>query len=233
MAVAVAVLLASACGEDRTPQVARSASTGARSAPAASIDDLEFRDLELNAIAKRLIAEAHRRKLRTTFAGNRVERLVALEAALGASPFALDRVNEITLDLTSGDTGPWARLRGRARRDFQRGHDESSRRVRSMLDDWEREKRMVILRAISEPARAWALFGDLEWEFYFHDFVKARPVHAGTWGWLVLIDRKAEIEREYGRADSETAYRYYLGLTRLGMDSEARDLFSVPGVPMP
>ncbi|MGZ5432694.1 MAG: hypothetical protein ACXW31_10360 [Thermoanaerobaculia bacterium] len=70
----------------------------------------------------------------------------------------------------------------------------------------------------------------MEWERRFHDFVAARPVDAATWGWLLLRANEQATKQQYGRADAETAYRYYLELTGLGDGREAKRIFSVPGI---
>jgi hypothetical protein len=57
-----------------------------------------------------------------------------------------------------------------------------------------------------------------------------RPMDAATWGWLVLRDHRTVTRQQYGRADSELAYRFYLESSGLGDGREARRVFSVPGV---
>ena len=72
-------------------------------------------------------------------------------------------------------------------------------------------------------------FTTLEWERRFHEFLAERPADAATWGWLVLREYRAITMRQYGRADAEMAYRFYLESSGLGDGREARELFSVPG----
>lgn len=218
IAPVIALVLVTACGGTER-SVAVSDATPARS----GIDDLTFLEPQLDAVAQRLVAEARARGVDVEPEGSKVDRLLALEAKLGAPAAAQTRVNMLVYQLTATDTSDWARLRGRAGR-------IDSERVRELLDDWSRRKAQVVNEGLSDTQRRG--FGAREWEAAFHEFIRRRPMHAGTWGWLVLREHGAEIRQQYGRVDSETAYRFYLDINGLGTATEARDLFSVPGVEM-
>jgi hypothetical protein len=206
--------------DDRRPQLTE-----------ASIGDLHFKDEQLEAIAKVLVEKAKRRNIDTSVGTNRVERLVSLESGLDAPPSALHRVNYLVIRLTQTDRSEWARIRQRAERDFCGRDDEQSLRVCDLLQRWHQHRTESVRSFLSSNYTApW--IPEMEWERRFHDFVAARPLDAGTWGWLLLRERRDTVRQQYDRADAESAYRFYLEFTGFGTGRDSRNAFSVPGVAM-
>jgi hypothetical protein len=195
----------------------------------APIDDLTFRDVPLQSIAANLIRQARARGITTSTGRSRVERLIALESSVGGSDLAINRVNRLTADLARTDGSQWAKLRGRAADDFSRCDDGVGRRVSEMLQRWQRRRLEHAFRFLSSNYTT-PYLTTMEWERRFHQFVQEQPMDAATWGWLVLREYSAAAGQQYGHADAETAYRYYLESSGLGDGRESRDLFSVPGV---
>lgn len=193
-----------------------------------SIADLRFNDEQLDAIAASLIAEAKTRNIETSSGATRVDRLIALEAALDAPPSALHRANYLAIRMTQNDRSEWARIRQRAEREFCGGEDTAAQRVCDMLRRWHQQRTASVMSFLSSNYdHQW--IPEMEWERRFHEFVAARPHDAGTWGWLVLRDRRQTVEQQYDRADAESGYRFYLEFTGFGTGRDARNAFSVPG----
>jgi hypothetical protein len=101
--------------------------------------------------------------------------------------------------------------------------------VRDLLLRWQREKSVALYRYLSSNYST-TYITSLDWERRFHEFVMERPTDAATWGWLVLRDHRTDVQQQYGRADPEMAYRFYLEFSGLGDGREARRIFSVPGI---
>jgi hypothetical protein len=220
----VVLLAMMACSDDRTP-VREQPREPEREV---SLDDLRFSDEPLQAIANRLVAEARRRGIQTSSGRTRIDRLLRLEAFLGGT-LAQTRVNRLAAQLVLNDVSDWATLRQQAERDFARGSDETSVRVRDLLVRWRRRKAEIAYTFLSSNYRQRFISSD-GWEQRFHEFVSERPYDAATWGWLLLRAHAGDARAQYGRADSETAYRFYLEFAGLGDGREARRVFSVPGV---
>jgi hypothetical protein len=226
--LAAVLLILSACGSPSSspaPEISDDAPPFVRATP---VTDLEFNDQLLQGIAMNLIREARARGIEEISGRNRVERLLLLEASLGDSHLALDRVNELVRHLTAHDVSEWAKLRQRAELEFGPRDDVLARRVNDLLERWRHEKSESAFRYLSSNYKTF--MSSMEWERRFHDFVAARPVDAATWGWLLLRANERATIQQYGRADAETAYRYYLELTGLGDGREAKTIFSVPGI---
>jgi hypothetical protein len=196
----------------------------------APVTDLEFRDAILQSIATQLVREARFRGIEEVSGRNRIERLLRLEATIGGgkSEAVLERVNQLTALLTNHDASEWAQLRQRAESEFSGRNDPVARRVLDLLARWRHEKSDIAFRYLSSSYTYF--ISRPEWERRFHDFVAARPADAATWGWLLLREDAETPRREYGRADAETAYRWYLKRIGAGNAREAEELFSVPGV---
>jgi len=212
-----AIVCLSGCGKPATEPVAIATVS---SAPRVSVDDLRFNDPQLQSVAASLVQHAHARGIATVAGRNKVEQLVALEGQLGDSQLALGRVGEIAKDMLMTDGTQWSKLRRRP---------QTSERASDLLQRWQRQRLDIVYDYMSSNYdRRW--ISSYEWEHRFHDFVKARPVDAGTWGWIVLQEQRAATRQQYGDATPELAYRYYLESTGLGDAREASLLFSVPGV---
>jgi hypothetical protein len=224
-ALAAILLVVTACGRPSSPPAVELAEEPVRAAP---VTDLDFRDVILQRIADDLVREARFRGIEEVSGRNRVERLLRLEATIGKSEAALQRVNQLTSHLLDHDASEWAELRQRAEVEFTGRNDPVARRVLDLLVRWRHKKSDIAFRYLSSN---YTMFiNRMEWERRFHDFVAARPADAATWGWLLLREDPDAPRQEYGRADAEAAYRYYLKLIGRGNAREARELFSVPGV---
>jgi hypothetical protein len=197
--------------------------------PQVSVADLEFNDPQLQIIATRLRQRAGLQGVETSSGHNRVERLLSLEASLAGNGLAFQRVNKLVAEMTATDVSQWAKLRQRAEREFTARHDDVGRRVSDMLARWQRRKTEAVFRYLSSNYES-TYITSLEWERRFHEFVIARPMDAATWGWLVLGAYADDARQQYGRADAEAAYRFYLEFSGLGDGREARRVFSVPGI---
>ncbi|HYC92695.1 MAG TPA: hypothetical protein VEO54_26035 [Thermoanaerobaculia bacterium] len=219
------ILFAAACSRPSSPPVVELAEEPVRAAP---VTDLDFRDVVLQGIADDLVREARFRGIEEVSGRNRVERLLRLEASIGKSETALQRVNYLTSLLLAHDASEWAKLRQRAEAELTGRNDPVARRVLDLLVRWRHKKSDIAFSYLSSNYTHF--INRLEWEHRFHDFVAARPADAATWGWLLLRADAAAPRQEYGRADAETAYRYYLKRIGRGNAREARELFSVPGV---
>lgn len=227
LVVAVAVL--AACSDASAPAARAVLHERREAGRAVSVADLEFDDEQLQWIAARLVREARLRGIHESVGRNRVERLIALEASLGRSTLALHRVEVLVSRLIATDGSQWAKLRRKAERDFGDRRDEVGTRVRDLLAGWQR-RRMESAYGYLSSNYGTSYITSFEWERRFHAFVSERPVDAATWGWLVLREYAAETRQQYGRADAESAYRFYLELSGLGDGREARRIFSLPGI---
>lgn len=197
--------------------------------PSRPITDLHFNDEQLQAIAETLVRQAQRRGVRESAGATRADRLIALEAALGAPPMALRRVDRLAAELTYTDASQWAALRRAADREFRGRDDAIAKRMTAMLDGWQRQR---LASAMSYMSSNYAdrYIKSIEWERRFADFLAAHPADAAAWGWLVAREYKADVAAQYERADAEQGYRFYLELSGLGTHRDARRAFSVPGV---
>lgn len=195
----------------------------------APLSDLRFKDEQLQQIAERLIPEARRRGIEAVPGANRVERLLWLEGQLGSSSHALARANELVTHLTTTDASQWGKLRQQVAREFSTRDDEVAKRVNDLLRRWQQRKAESAFRYLSSNYKT-AYMTSWNWEQRFHDFVTERPIDAATWGWLLLRMHAADAQKQYGRADAESAYRFYLEFSGLGNGREAREIFSVPGI---
>ncbi len=228
--LAFVMFLFAACGSPTPPparDIAREAGDGSRTVP---ISDLHFKDHGLQEVAATLVRKAHQRGIEVSSGRNRIERLIALEASLGGSTAALERVNTLVSQMTANDVGRWAKLRQRADLEFQRADDDAAKRVRDLLKRWQLEKTDAAWSHLSSNYKYF--IGRDEWERKFYEFVSTRPRDAATWGWLIARHEGPLVQEQYGRADAETAYRFYLEFSRFGDAREAREVFSVPGVAM-
>lgn len=224
-ALAAMLLIVAACSKPPSATVSEPPPEPVRSVP---VSDLEFKDVTLQDIAMQLVREAKLRGIHEVSGRNRIERLLRLEASLGNSEVALARVNELVRHLTNHDASEWANLRQRAEAEFSGRNDPVAMRVVDLLTRWRERKADIAFEYLSSNYTRF--ISRMEWERRFHDFVAARPADAATWGWLLLREDAAAPAKEYGRADDETAYRYYLRMIGLGNAREAEELFSVPGV---
>lgn len=224
----IASFVLTACGEHATPATHVPAATHDE-LRTASIDELQFNDMQLQSIASVLVARAHARRISTSSGRNKIEQLLSLEGQLGNSELAVSRVNKLADEMVMTDGTQWAKLRRRAQAAVESRQDEAGTRVRDLLTRWQRERLEIIFAYLSSNySRRW--IPSYEWERRFHDFVKERPLDAATWGWIVLQRYRMETRNEYGRANSELAYRYYLESTGLGDGREAHLIFSVPRI---
>jgi hypothetical protein len=198
-------------------------------ATAQPIDDLHFNDAQLERIAGVLVQQARSHGIHTSAGRNRIERLLSLESQVGTSDLALNRVDKLVSDMTMTDATQWSKLRRSAAGTYARRDDAAARRVKDLLRRWQREQLEIISDYLSSNYSK-PYIASLEWERRFHQFAARRPIDAATWGWLLLQSHRAEVMKQYGRADSEMAYRYYLEFSGLGDGREARLVFSVPGV---
>ena len=197
--------------------------------PSRPITDLHFNDEQLKAIAETLVRQAQRRGVQESAGATRAERLLSLEASLGAPPLALRRVDRLAAELTYTDTSQWAALRRAADREF-RGRDNAiAKRMTAMLDGWQRQRLASAMSYMSSNYTS-RYIKSIEWERRFADFLAAHPADAAAWGWLVAREYKADVAAQYERADAEQGYRFYLELSGLGTHRDARRVFSVPGV---
>ena len=225
----VAVLLVLvACSNPPAAEVGELPEEQRAAVRAVPVSDLEFTDVILQNIATDLVREARLRGIEEVSGRNRVERLLRLEASIGRSQAALERVNQLVSMTTSHDASDWAKLRQRAEAEFSGRNDPVAGRVLDLLARWRHEKSDIAFRYLSSNYTHF--ISRMEWERRFHEFVAARPADAATWGWLLLREDQSGPAREYGRADAETAYRYYLKRIGVGNARLARQLFSVPGV---
>lgn len=227
-ALVVAVLILAACSNPSAP-VSEIADEPPQPGRAAPVTDLEFQDAQLQPIAMELIREARLRGIEESVGRNRAERLIALEASLSDSRRALDCIDTLAAEITATDASQWAQLRQDAERDFAARDDETARRVRSLLAGWRRRKSESAYDYLSSHYTT-TYVRSYEWERRFHDYVRERPIHAATWAWLVWRDYAGAARQQYGRADAESAYRYYIESSGLGDRREARMIFSVPGI---
>lgn len=195
----------------------------------APVSDLRFKDDQLQQIAEKLIGEARLRGIEAVPGPNRIERLLWLEGRLGNSSHALSRTNALVTQLTATDASQWGKLRQQAAREFGTRDDEVAERVIDMLTRWQQRKSESVFRYLSSNYKTTHITS-WNWEQRFHDFVTERPMDAATWGWLLLRVHAKEARQQYGRADSESAYRFYLEFSGLGNGREAREIFSVPGI---
>lgn len=227
-AIAAMLLAVMGCGSPPSPPAGGLVEEPREAVRAAPLSDLEFTDELLQSIALDLVREARLRGIQEVSGRNRVDRLLRLEASIGRSEDALYRVNQLAAMLTAHDASEWAKLRHRAELELSGRRDPVAQRVLDLLARWRVEKSEIAFRYLSSN---YSMFmSRMEWERRFHDFVAARPADAATWGWLLLREDAEAPRREYGRADAETAYRYYLRRIGLGNAREAQQLFSVPGV---
>lgn len=197
--------------------------------PVAPVSDLHFKDEQLQAIAAELREQAHVRGIRTSPGRNRIERLLALEAAVSGEGLAFKRVNALMRQITATDASQWGKLRQRAEKEFATGNDEVAKRVQDLLARWQRRKADIVFTYLSTNYRSTHI-RSIEWERRFHEFVTERPYDTATWGWLLLREYADEAQQQYGRADAESAYRFYIVFSGLNDGSEARRMFSVPGI---
>jgi hypothetical protein len=224
-ALAATLLTATACAPAESSRPAPEPLTASR---VFDVSDLRFSDRELDLIARTRVQQARSRGIDSVKAASKVDALVTLESMLDAMPLAVDRFNAFARNAMWSDRSAWSALRRRSRRRFG-GADAVSQRVQALLDEWDRQKLRIIAGDLENRQWVWN-YSEQRWESEFHDFIRKRPLHAATWGWLVLGERGPEVRRQYGRSDAEYAYRFYLELTRLGTGEEARDLFSIPGI---
>jgi hypothetical protein len=157
-----------------------------------------------------------------------IERLLVLEAALGAPPRASRRADDLAARFIARDATQWSRMRGEMAGEFHERDGEEAMRVRDFFDRWHRRRHDEAMRFLSSNYST-IYVPTLEWERRFHDFVAENPRDAVTWGWLFQRRDGACVKRQYGRVDGELAYRFYLEFSGLGDGREARRLFSVPG----
>jgi hypothetical protein len=97
------IFIITACGSPSSPparEVAVEAQDGFHAVP---ISDLHFKDHRLEEIAANLVRSAHQRGIDVSSGRNRVERLLSLEASLGGSSLALERVNSLVAQITATD----------------------------------------------------------------------------------------------------------------------------------
>lgn len=197
--------------------------------PSRPITDLHFNDEQLQAIAETLVRQAQRRGVRESPGATRAERLLALEASLGAPPLALRRVDRLAAELTYTDASQWAKLRRAADREFRGRDDAIAKRMTAMLDGWQRQRLASAMSYMSSNYTS-RYIKSIEWERRFADFLAAHPADAAAWGWLVAREYKADVAAQYERADAEQGYRFYLELSGLGTHRDARRAFAVPGI---
>lgn len=192
------------------------------------VTSLQFSDSYLQEIATQLVREARSRGIDEISAQNRVDGLLRLEASLGGSHLALDRVNELVSHLVGNDASPWAKLRQRAELQLGRRNDEGARRVMALLERWRRRKANIAFEYLSSNYSRF--ISSAEWERRFHEFIAGRPVDVATWAWLLMQDDPGKLRKRYGRVSAELAFRNYLESRGVGGAKEARQLFSVPGI---
>lgn len=224
--VLAAVVLLAACSREPAPAAVEQPRHTAATVP---ISDLEFNDAHLQAIATHLRQQAQARGIDAVPGRNRVEALLALEVVIRGEGLAFQRVHRLVSEMTMTDVSQWGKLRQRAERDFAKRGDEAAMRVRDLLERWQKRKSEMMYRYLSSNYQTTRI-PSLEWEKRFHDFVTERPMDAATWGWLLLSEHADDAQRQYGRADAESAYRFYLEFSGLGDGREARSIFSVPGI---
>lgn len=227
-ATAVMLILIGCSGEtsNPAPEVVHQTPVVTVTAP---VSDLTFNDDQLQQIAGKLIAEARLRGIEAVPGANRVERLLWLEGQLGNSSHALTRANALVTQMTASDASQWGKLRQQAAREFSTRDDEVARRVNDLLMRWQKRKSESAFRYLSSNYET-IYMSSWNWEQRFHDFVIERPIDAATWGWLLLRMHAEDARKQYGRADAESAYRFYLEFSGLGTGREAREIFSVPGI---
>lgn len=222
------ILILTACGNPSSQpsgDVAGEAQDRGRVVP---ISDLHFNDHQLEEIAASLVRRAQQRGIAVSHGRNRVERLISLEGSLGRSTLALARVNALVSQITATDAGRWAKLRQRADVEFSGRNDGVARRVSDLLQRWQLRKSDTAWSHLSSNYRYFISRDG--WEREFNQFVSKRPADAATWAWLILRYDASSVKQQYGTADSEAAYRFYLEFSRLGDAREARAVFSVPGI---
>jgi len=225
---AVLLILIGCSNEPSTPAAAVE-DQPATTTVTAPVSDLRFNDEQLQHIAENLIREARLQGIDAVPGQNRVERLLWLEGRLGRSSHALTRTNALVAQLTVTDASQWGKLRQQAAREFGPRDDEVAARVNDFLRRWQQRKTESVFRYLSSNYRTTHITS-LHWEHRFHDFVTERPMDAATWGWLVLREYAEQARKQYGKANSESAYRFYLEFSGLGDGREAREIFSVPGI---
>ncbi|HEX8410323.1 MAG TPA: hypothetical protein VF883_15775 [Thermoanaerobaculia bacterium] len=226
---AVVLILLGCSGESPAPAADDAGDQPPVITVTAPLSDLHFNDDQLQQIAVKLIEEARLRGIDAVPGQNRVERLLWLEGQLGNSSHALARTNALVTQMTATDASQWGKLRQQAAREFGTRDDEVAKRVIDLLTRWQQRKSESVFRYLSSNYKT-TYITSWNWEQRFHDFVAERPVDAATWGWLLLRIHAADAQKQYGRADSESAYRFYLEFSGLGNGREAREIFSVPGV---
>ena len=220
------IVVLAACSAPMARPPAHAAVAGEPTRPVA---DLRFQDPELDSISVKYVREAQARGIVEIAGRTRADRLMALESALGNRSTARDRIDALAAEMIGRDVSQWAGLRAGALREFHGRADEAGLRVGDLIDRWQRQRFEAAMDYISSNYTT-LYVPSIEWERRFHDFIRATPRDATTWGWLVLYEESPNVESQYGRADAETAYRYYLEFSGLGTAGEARDLFSVPGI---
>ena len=104
------------------------------------VSELHFKDHDLEKIAASLVRKAETRGIHVTSGRSRIEGLVSLEASLGRSNVALERVNRLVSQITANDTGRWAKIRQRADLELSDRDDAASNRVRDVLKRWQMKK---------------------------------------------------------------------------------------------
>lgn len=219
------LLLLTACG---SPSSRTAETIAAEKLEPIPVSDLQFNDYALQDAATRLVREARLRGIDSIPARHRIDALLRLEASLGRSTAAMDRVNVLVGHITAADIGEWAELRRRAALDLRGKNDDVSRRVEDLLSRWDQEKSESASRFLASNYERF--ISSAEWERRFHEFVARRPMDAATWAWLLYRHRADVTRQHYGKADPELAYRHYLVTGGFGNPDEARRVFSVPGV---
>jgi hypothetical protein len=191
------------------------------------ITDLQFNDVMLQEIATQLVREARSRGINEISGQNRIDCLLRLEASLGRSHLALDRVNELVSHLIANDAGPWAKIRQRGELQSN-GRTEGARRVATLLARWRRRKADIAFEYLSSNYSRF--ISSAEWERRFHEFIAGEPLDVATWAWLLVQDDPQRVRQRYGRVSAELAFRNYLEVRGVGGANEARRMFSVPGI---
>jgi hypothetical protein len=196
--------------------------------PTRPVTDLQFKDVLLQEIATHLVREARSRGIEEVSGATRIECLLRLEASLGRSQLALDRVNELVSHFTANDAGSWAKIRQQTEMRFGRRKDEGARRVNALMERWRHRKAEIAFEYLSSNYSRF--ISSAEWERRFHEFVVAQPADTATWAWLLMQNDPEGLRQLYGRVNAELAYRNYLEARGVGGAKEARQLFSVPGI---
>jgi hypothetical protein len=221
------LLFLAACGSPST-QPRGEVAVAAEPLASIPVSDLQFTDYGLQDVAMTLAREARLRGIDRIEGRHRIDGLLRLEASLGRSTDAMQRVDTLVAHITATDVGEWAELRRRAAIDVRGKHDDVSRRVQDLLWRWEQEKSESALRYLSSNYERF--ISGAEWERRFYEFVSRRPMDAATWAWLLFRYRADATRAHYGKANAELAYRHYLVTGGFGPPDEARRVFSVPGI---